>query len=114
MKSISIKLPEGLLATTIEFASAFHIPRAEYIRRARARLNQETQALARARRLAEASYLVRDETMRVNAEFAATEHAPEPEERGTRTLSRATIWRTYRAPADESQESWTPDTRASC
>jgi len=40
-------------------------------------MNRETRAQLRAARLAEASRKVRDESMRVNAEFAAIEHDPD-------------------------------------
>jgi len=41
------------------------------------RMNRETQARLRARRLADASRRVRAESMKVNAEFAAVERAPD-------------------------------------
>lgn len=50
--------------------------RAEYIRRAIEDENRETQAKLRAQRLAEVSRRVREERMRVNAEFAAAEADP--------------------------------------
>ena len=49
------------------------IPRAEYIRRAIEKMNQEAEARARAERIAAASRKVRKESARVNAEFAAIE-----------------------------------------
>lgn len=51
--------------------------RAEYIRRAIERMNRETVARLRARRMAEVSRKIRKESMRVNAGFAAVEHDPE-------------------------------------
>ncbi|MEP6889302.1 MAG: hypothetical protein ABI955_01240 [Nitrospirota bacterium] len=39
-------------------------------------MNRQTQALVRARRLAEASKKVRKESLRVNREFAAFERDP--------------------------------------
>jgi len=51
-------------------------------------MNRETRAQLRAARLAEASRKVRDESMRVNAEFAAIEHDPDAEER--RSVARKT------------------------
>jgi hypothetical protein len=51
--------------------------RAAYIRQAIERMNRETEAQARARRLTEASHRVRKESMRVNAEFAAFERDPD-------------------------------------
>ena len=47
--------------------------------RAIERMNRDTQAEFRAQRLADVSRRVREESMRVNAEFAAIEHASDPE-----------------------------------
>ncbi len=77
MESISLKLTEALLKTSDRCAHALGIPRAEYIRRAVERMNHETQARARAERMARASQKVRKESMRVNAEFAAIERDPD-------------------------------------
>ena len=52
------------------------ISRAAYIRRAIERYNKEAANELRDRRLAAASHKVRDESMRVNAEFAAIESDP--------------------------------------
>ena len=77
MGAISLKLPEDVLETSRRCADTLHLSRAAYIRRAIERMNQQTQALLRARRLAEASKKVRKESMRVNREFAAIEQAPD-------------------------------------
>lgn len=77
MGAISLKLPEGLLEASGRCAEALRVSRAEYIRRAIERMNRETSARLRARRLAEVSMKVRRESMRVNAEFAAIERAPD-------------------------------------
>jgi len=75
MHSISLKIPEDLLETIDRCAKALGVARAEYIRRALERMNRETDAHARAERLAKASRRVRRESMRVNAEFAGIERA---------------------------------------
>ena len=77
MESISLKLPPELLAASDRCARVLGIPRAEYIRRAIARMNDEAEARIRAQRLAAASRKVRKESMRVNAEFAALERDPD-------------------------------------
>ena len=77
MESISLKLPAELLEISARCARALGIPRAEYIRRAIERMNCEAETRARAERMARASRKVRKESMRVNAEFAATEHDPD-------------------------------------
>ena len=76
MSAISLKLPDDLLEASSRCAVALKLSRAAYIRRAVERMNRETQARLRARRLADASRRVRAESMKVNAEFAAVERAP--------------------------------------
>jgi hypothetical protein len=77
MESISLKLTGALLETSDRCARALGITRAEYIRRAIENMNRESEARARAARLAEASRKVRKESMRVNAEFAVFERDPD-------------------------------------
>ncbi len=77
MGAISLKLPDELLEASGRCASALKIPRAEYMRRAIERMNEETQKRLRAKRMAEASRKVREESMKVNAEFAAIERDPD-------------------------------------
>jgi metal-responsive CopG/Arc/MetJ family transcriptional regulator len=79
MGMISLKLPDDLLEASGRCAAALRLSRAEYIRTAIERMNRETRARLRAERLAEVSRRVRDESMRVNAEFAAFEQAPDAE-----------------------------------
>ena len=73
MGAISLKLPEDVLEASRRCADMLHLSRAAYIRRAVERMNRQTQALVRARRLAEVSKKVRKESMRINREFAAFE-----------------------------------------
>lgn len=77
MEAISLKLPEDLLETSRRCAGVLKLSRAEYIRRAIERMNRETHARVRAKRMAEASRKVRKESMRVNAEFATIERDPD-------------------------------------
>jgi predicted transcriptional regulator len=79
MGAVSLKLSDQLLRRSGECARALHLSRAAYIRQAIERMNQETRAQLRAKRLAEVSRKVRDESMRVNAEFAAIERDPDAE-----------------------------------
>jgi predicted transcriptional regulator len=74
--AISLKLSDDLLEVSSACARALQLSRAEYIRRAIERMNQQTRAQLRATRLMEASRKVREESMRVNAEFAAVERDP--------------------------------------
>jgi hypothetical protein len=77
MRSIALKLPEDLLEDSSRCAQRLRVTRAEYIRMAIHRMNRRTTAQLRAERLAELSRRVRDESMRVNAEFAAIERDPD-------------------------------------
>jgi hypothetical protein len=77
MAAISLKIPDELIEASGRCAAALKIPRAEYIRRAIERMNRETNAQIRAKRLEEASKKVRKESMKVNAEFAAIETDPD-------------------------------------
>ena len=74
MRTISLSLTDAVLERSGRCAEALAISRAEYIRRAIQAMNRETEAQLRADRLANASRKVRDESMRVNAEFEAIEH----------------------------------------
>ena len=76
MGSISLKLPDETLEMSGRYAKALSLSRAEYIRRAIDQMNRETRAAFRAKRLADASRKVREESMRVNAEFSAIEEDP--------------------------------------
>ena len=77
MGAISLKLPQDVLETSRRCADTLRLSRAAYIRRAIERMNRQTQALLRAKRLTEASKKVRKESMRVNREFAAIEQDPD-------------------------------------
>ncbi len=77
MGAISLKLSEDLLKTSGRCAEALRLSRTEYIRRAIVKMNRETSARLRAKRLAEVSRKVRKESMRVNAEFSAIEQDPD-------------------------------------
>lgn len=75
MKVISLKLPDELVARTEEYAKTLSISRAEYVRRAIEHMNKESGDVLRADRIKKASGKVRDESMRINAEFAVFEEA---------------------------------------
>ena len=77
MRTISLSLTDAVLERSGRCAEALAISRAEYIRRAIQAMNRETDAQLRADRLAQASRKVRDESMRVNAEFDAIENDPD-------------------------------------
>ena len=73
MRTVSIRLPDHLLKEADKRARELGIPRAEYIRRAIESLNSAMVVERRRCRIMEASHRVREESMRVNAEFDAIE-----------------------------------------
>jgi hypothetical protein len=75
MATISLKLPDELLATSGRCADVLKLSRAAYIRLAVDRLNKETQAAIRSRQIAKVSRRVRRESMKVNREFSRIERA---------------------------------------
>jgi hypothetical protein len=77
VRSIALKLSEDLVAETGRFADTLRVSRAEYIRIAIRRMNRITAARFRAERLTEVSKRLRDESMKVNAVFAAIESDPD-------------------------------------
>lgn len=77
MRSIALNLPDDIVEESGLYASRLRISRAEYIRMAIRRMNRKTAARLRAERLAELSKRVREESMKVNAEFAAIERDPD-------------------------------------
>ena len=79
MRTISLTLSKDVLNTSRRCAASLHLSMATYIHQAVERMNRETLALLRARRLAEASKKVRKESMRVNRELAAIEQVSLPQ-----------------------------------
>ena len=77
MSTISVNLPDDLLKRCTRYAQSLRVSRAAYIRRSLERMNQETERRLRAERLTQASHKVREESLRVNAEFEAIEMDPD-------------------------------------
>ena len=77
MNTVSMRLPDGLLRELDKRAAELDIPRTEYIRRAIVAMNHALEDAKRRDRLKRASLKVRAESMKVNAEFAAIERAPD-------------------------------------
>ena len=71
MSTITVTLPDELLNRCTRYAQALHISRAAYIRQSLERMNLETERRFRVDRLTQASYKVRDQSMRINGEFDA-------------------------------------------
>ncbi|MHB1586430.1 MAG: ribbon-helix-helix protein, CopG family [Acidiferrobacteraceae bacterium] len=77
MTTLSIRVPDDLLKEVDKHAHEMHIARTEYIRRAIEFLNAKTVASHRHQRMLEVSRRVREESLRINAEFDAVEDAPD-------------------------------------
>ena len=77
MATISIRIQDEILEELNEHARNLHIPRAEYVRQAVIAMNKQVDRELRRKRIMEASRRVREESMRVNAEFDAVEDAPD-------------------------------------
>ncbi len=75
MLAISLRLPDELLRSCRRRAQALQMSRAAYIRGAIERMNADTARLE-SERLTAVSHRVREESMKVNAEFADVETAP--------------------------------------
>ncbi len=76
MNTISMRLPDELLRELDKRAAELDLPRTEYIRRAIRAMNVAIDDAKRRERLQRASLKVRAESMKVNAQFAALERAP--------------------------------------
>jgi metal-responsive CopG/Arc/MetJ family transcriptional regulator len=77
MSVISLRLPDALLYEVDNRARLLHLHRAEYIRKALEHMNEETFNDMRKKQLAQASLLVRKQSMQVNQEFSDVENDPE-------------------------------------
>jgi predicted transcriptional regulator len=74
--SISIRLSDELFQDVKSRAHALHLSQTDYIRKAIELMNDETSKQEREHRLKRASMRVREESMKVNAEFGEIEHDP--------------------------------------
>lgn len=69
MGMVSVRLPDKLLEQINDFAHELHVPRAEYMRLALEAMNRDMLEKRRRERLKTLSLRVREESMKVNAEF---------------------------------------------
>jgi len=74
MATISLRIPDELLSEVTQHSKEMHIPRTEYIRKSLIRMNHHTAQEMRRKRMINASRRVRDESMKVNAEFDSMEY----------------------------------------
>lgn len=76
MARLSVRLSDDLMHEVDISAEQLHLPRAAYVRKALEQMNTTVAARRRRERLMEVSQKVRDENMRLNAEFDAIEDDP--------------------------------------
>jgi predicted transcriptional regulator len=76
MTTISLRMPDDFLHEVDAFAEELHMPRAAYVRKALEQMNAAVAAERRRKRLMEASAKVREESMKVNAEFSEIDDVP--------------------------------------
>lgn len=77
MSIITIRLSDKLCKELDDIVHAEHISRTEYIRRAIECMNKKILSRKQTERLKKLSLQVRNESMRINAEFDEIEHDPE-------------------------------------
>jgi len=75
MATISLRIPEELLTEVTQHSKEMHIPRTQYIRKSLIRMNQQVELEMRRKRMMSASRRVREESMKVNAEFDTMEYS---------------------------------------
>jgi len=76
MTTVSLRLPDDLLKEAEHRAKILHLPRAEYIRRAIAAMNEDVLNQKRREHLMKVSRRIATGSMKVNAEFDAVEDVP--------------------------------------
>jgi metal-responsive CopG/Arc/MetJ family transcriptional regulator len=76
MNTITVRLPDQLFQELDSYSKKLKISRALYVRKALEHLNREMETQRRRERLKKVSLKVRNESLRVNAEFSEIEDAP--------------------------------------
>jgi len=74
MATISLRISDMLLSEVTHHSKELHIPRTEYIRKSLVIMNRQVELQRRRKSLMESSRRVREESMRVNAEFDTMEY----------------------------------------
>jgi predicted transcriptional regulator len=74
MTTISIRLPDEILSEVDKIAKDLNVPRTAYLRQAILSMNSKVKEDRRRARIMEVSRRVRNESMRVNAEFSEVEN----------------------------------------
>ncbi len=76
MSIVTLRLPDNIIHKIDINAHTLNMSRSEYIKKAILEMNLETQERMREKRLIAASQRVREESIKINAEFAAIENDP--------------------------------------
>jgi predicted transcriptional regulator len=76
MTTISIRLPDNVLNEVDKIAKDLNVPRTVYLRQAILTMNSKVKEERRRARVMKLSRRVREESMRINAEFSEVEHDP--------------------------------------
>jgi predicted transcriptional regulator len=74
MTTVSIRLPDDMLNEVDKIAKDLNVPRTAYLRQAILSMNSKVKEDRRRARIMEVSRRVRNESMRVNAEFSEVEN----------------------------------------
>lgn len=74
---VSVRLDDQLFKEMKLKAHDLHLTQTDYIRRAIVHMNHDLEAHERNEKLRQASLLVREDSMRVNAEFSRIEYDPD-------------------------------------
>lgn len=74
MSIITIRLPDEVLKEIDHFAKMSHQPRTAYIRHAIEYFNAKIAKQEKAKKIKKASFLVRENSMRINMDFDEIEH----------------------------------------
>lgn len=75
MSTISVRLSEEVMKELEKGSALLHLSKGEFVRRAITNLSQELKRMEHIDQLKKASLRVRQESMRVNADFAAIEYS---------------------------------------
>jgi len=77
MTTVTLRLPDNMVHKIDANANLLHMSRSAYIKKAILEMNYDIQDHERKQRLKAASQRVRQQSIKINAEFAAIENDPE-------------------------------------
>jgi metal-responsive CopG/Arc/MetJ family transcriptional regulator len=74
MSTVTLRLPDELLKEANTRAQILHLTRNEYIKKALEHMNEKIRSLEKRKRLMDVSKRVRQESIKINAEFEKIEN----------------------------------------